>query len=112
MSGLGDKQRIDYEFDTFLSSPGVYSVDVQVKDAATLHKKNLGGHRVIQYVDSSQPNTTAFFQGFFRAGSASVSGNAVDATLQLQLQQALLTPHLDIRYQLVDTFYGGSADER
>jgi beta-glucanase (GH16 family) len=104
LDSIGDTQIINYEFDTLVTSPSVYSVDVVIKDFDTNNKKSLGTHRVVQFVDSTQTGTTAFFEGFFRTGSASYANNEVDATLQLQLQQALLTPHLDVTYELVNTF--------
>ena len=108
MTALGDTQVINYTFDTVLSTPSVYSVDVIAKDTSNNNKKSLAGHRIVQYVDSSQPNTTVFFDGFFRTGAASYDNDLVTATLQLQLQQAMLTPYLNINYELVDTFTGES----
>jgi beta-glucanase (GH16 family) len=106
LAQTGESRQIDYSFDTFISTPGVYAVDILIKDLATQSKKRLGGHRIVQYVDANQPGTTVWLDGFFREGSATYAGGAVNATLQLQLQQALLTPYLDIQYELVDTVTG------
>ncbi len=103
LSELGDTQVIDYAFDTVLSTPSAYSVDILVKDTSNNNKKSLAGHRVVQYVDASQPDTTAFFDGFVRTGAASYANDEVTGTLQLQLQQAMLTPHVIINYDLIDT---------
>ncbi|MFK7886538.1 MAG: family 16 glycosylhydrolase [Gammaproteobacteria bacterium] len=106
LDSVGDSQVINYDFDTLITSPSAYSVDVIVRDFDTNNKKSLGTHRVVQFVDVNQPDTTAFLEGFFRTGTASVVDTQMNATLQLQLQQAMLTPYLDVKYELVDTFTG------
>ncbi len=102
----GAKQTLEYEFDTEIVDPGAYSVDVLIKDPVTQNKKSLAAHRVVQFVDSARPETTVWLEGFFREGSAAYANGAVSGSLPLQLQQALLAPYLNVRYELVDTNSG------
>ncbi len=102
-ANFGDTQFINYAFTTPISDPSAYVVDVQLRDQSNGNKKDIRAFRVVQYVDSSQPNTTFGAQGFFRPGSANYTGSGVNATLQLQLQEALLLPFMNVHYELVDT---------
>lgn len=106
LPSAGERQVIDYAFATAVAAPAVYSVDVVVRDPANQNKKSYSGHRVVQVLDSNQPATTVWLDGYYRGGSASYADGSIGATLQLQLQQILLAPYLDVRYELVDTWSG------
>ncbi|MEO1573813.1 MAG: glycoside hydrolase family 16 protein, partial [Pseudomonadota bacterium] len=104
LDNVGDTQQLDYQFETAVSLPAVYSVDVLIKDLPTNNKKSLASNRVVQFLDVNQPGTTAFFEGFLREMTASFDSGQVTAEVPLQLQQAMLTPYLSVTYELVDTY--------
>ena len=70
LAQAGNTQYVDYTFSPLIYEPGVYAVDVIIKDPASGNKRALDGHRVIQYVDASQPDTSAFLDGYFRDATA------------------------------------------
>ncbi len=103
-SRVGEKQLINYEFGPEINTVGAYAVDVMIKDPVTQNKKMLDAHRIIQYVDSAIPESTMFFDGFVEAVDASYLNNTVSTTAQIQLQQALLVPYIDVKFTVIDNY--------
>ncbi len=99
---IGDSTEISYSFDQDINTVGAYAVDVLIKDPASLNKKSYGGHRIIQYVDDNTPVTTLFFDGFVEDVTSSVQNNTMNVSAVIQLQQALLTPYIDVKFTVLD----------
>ncbi|MEE9493926.1 MAG: glycoside hydrolase family 16 protein [Gammaproteobacteria bacterium] len=105
---VGDSRVISYSFDPVINTVGAYSVDVMIKDPVTQHKKSLDGHRIVQYVDNAFPESTMFFDGFVESVKADYSNNQVSVSSRIQLQQALLTPYINVRFNIVDAHTGAT----
>jgi hypothetical protein len=97
---------IEYSFDPPIAGPAVYSVNVVVSDAAIPNKRALAGHRIVQFVTPDAPDATVFFEGFVRGVEASYAPGSIAVRSDLQLQQALLTPHLKVTYSVLDAADG------
>lgn len=108
LGAAGNSRVINYALGPRINGVGAYVVDVVVNDFNARTKRNLGSHRIVQFVHNSEPNRTIFFDGFFRPGAARYENGRVRATLQLQLQQSLLSAHLKAQYEVVDTETGES----
>ncbi|MEE9493961.1 MAG: glycoside hydrolase family 16 protein [Gammaproteobacteria bacterium] len=100
--------RLAYKFDRHINSPGVYIIDIVIKDTASQNKNNLNGYRLVQYVDNAHPETTKVMDGFVKNGSASYFNAKINSSFDLMLQQSILAPYLNIRYSIIDAQTGAT----
>ncbi len=106
LQNAGDTTIVPYFFDIPVQRPGVYSVDLLIKDTANNNKASLASQRVIQYVDHNEPDSGIFLDGFIRDLRVILQNGRLSAVPSVQLQQALLVPFLRFTYQVVDLSTG------
>ncbi|MEE9494691.1 MAG: glycoside hydrolase family 16 protein [Gammaproteobacteria bacterium] len=102
-SSAGSTEIIDYDFSDVTVHPGVYAIDILVKDLVSGNKKQLSGHRIVQFVNSNI-HTAKYFEGFIESINPAFNAitNRISVNANIQIVQSLLVSNATMTFSIID----------
>lgn len=93
---------LSFEFnESLIKQPGVYHVDVVVRDKQTRHSnRSAARHKTYQFLNASQTKAH-YFDAYIRSATATASGSQLSIDSTLQLQEALAVYAIQMNYEVL-----------